>query len=87
MFGLFFNNYFHDFPINKLINIEYDSSQLKANYCNNNQDCVKIITSNKKINEEFYFENSIPLDAFVYNLEQNTNRNYKMISLGLRKKT
>lgn len=86
MFGLFFNGFLQDFPINKNVFFEKLDKNLIANFVNNDADCIEIKLISKANNEEiYYYENSILLDGLIKLVDNDKEYKYKLISLGLRK--
>ena len=86
MFGLFFNGFLQNFPINKNVFFEKLDKNLIANFVNNDADCIEIKLISKTNNEEiYYYENSILLDGLVKLVDNDKKYKYKLISLGLRK--
>lgn len=86
IFGLFFNGFLQDFPINKNVFFEKLDKNLIANFVNNDADCIEIKLISKTNNEEiYYYENSILLDGLVKLVDNDRRYKYKLISLGLRK--
>lgn len=89
MFGLFFNGYVQNFPIDKKIYYEETGFSLSAGFKNKDKSCVQIkvegLQGEKKIIEEYYFEESILLDGKATICEIGKISKYKLTQLGLRK--
>lgn len=89
MFGLFFNGYVQNFPIDKKIYYEETGFFLWAGFKNKDKSYVQIqvhgFQGEKKITEEYYFEESNLLNATSTISEIGKLSKYKLTQLGLRK--
>lgn len=89
MFGLFFNGYMRDIPLERFVILDESGIELIAKRVSYDIECIQLKTilniEKESIQGEYYYESSCLLDATVKILGENKNQKYKLLCFGLRK--